>query len=85
MLLRKNFENLHTVMAILALFEQLSRRLCLKFVPLIMSASPNMNYTNVVIIKTFLKIASGVMHTPHLLSGFVPELVVKFHQFRKMI
>ena len=41
MLLRKSFENLHTVMAILVLFEQLSRKVCSYFWPLTLSASPN--------------------------------------------
>ena len=39
---RKIFENLHAVMAILVLFEQLSRKFCLKFLTLILSALPNM-------------------------------------------
>ena len=41
MLPRKNFENLHTVMAILVLFELFSGKYCLYFWPLILSASPN--------------------------------------------
>ena len=43
MLSRKFFENLHTVMAILVVFEQFSSKFCLYFWPLILSASPN-NY-----------------------------------------
>ena len=42
MLPRKNFENLHAVMAILVLFAQFSAKFCLKFLFLILSASPNM-------------------------------------------
>ena len=42
MLPRKIFENLHAVMAILVLFEKLSGKLCLKFLTLTLSASPNM-------------------------------------------
>ena len=42
MLPRKIFENLHTVMAILVLFEQFSGKFCLYFWPLILSDSPNM-------------------------------------------
>ena len=42
MLLRKIFENLHTVLAILALFEQFSGKVCSYFWPLTLSASPNM-------------------------------------------
>ena len=38
----ENFENLHTVMAILMLFEQFSGKFCSYFWPLILSASPNM-------------------------------------------
>ena len=41
MLLRKIFENLHTVTAILVLFELFSGKFCLYFWPLILSASPN--------------------------------------------
>ena len=39
---RKFFENLHTVVAILALFEQLLGKFCLTFLPLHISVSPNM-------------------------------------------
>ena len=42
MLPRKIFENLHTVMAILALFDQLLGKFCLNFLPLHLSISPNM-------------------------------------------
>ena len=42
MLPRKNFENLHTVVAILALFEQLLVKFCLNFLLLNLSVSPNM-------------------------------------------
>ena len=42
MLLRKIFENLHTAMAILALFVQFSSKVCSYFWPLPLSASPNM-------------------------------------------
>ena len=42
MLPRKIFENLHAVMAILMLFVKFSAKFCLKFLPLILSASPNM-------------------------------------------
>ena len=40
----KNFENLHTVglMAVLVLFEHISRKVSLYFWPLTFSASPNM-------------------------------------------
>ena len=41
MLPREIFENLHTAEAILVLFEQFSGKLCLKFLPLFLSASPN--------------------------------------------
>ena len=44
MLPRKNFENLHTVMAILVLFEQFSVKVCSYFCPLSLNASPNMVY-----------------------------------------
>ena len=44
MLLRKIFENLHTVKAILVLFEQFSGKVCSYFWPLSLSASPNMEY-----------------------------------------
>ena len=36
------FENLHTTVAILVLSEQFSDKFCLKFLTLILSASPNM-------------------------------------------
>ena len=39
---QKTFEYLHTVMAILVLFEQFSGKVCLYFWPLTLSASPNM-------------------------------------------
>ena len=42
MLPRKNFENLHTAVAILALFEQFLGKFCLNFLPLNLSVSPNM-------------------------------------------
>ena len=42
MLPRKNFENLHTVVVILALFEQLLVKFCLNFLLLNLSVSPNM-------------------------------------------
>ena len=42
MLPRKNFENLHAVMAILELSEELPRKFCLNFLTLILSTSPNM-------------------------------------------
>ena len=42
MLPRKIFENLHTVVAILELFEQFSGKVCLYFLALIMCVSPNM-------------------------------------------
>ena len=38
----KIFENLHTVMAILVLFEQFSDKVCSYFWPPTLSASPNM-------------------------------------------
>ena len=41
MLPRKNFENLHALMAILVLFEYFSGKFCLNFLTLILSASPN--------------------------------------------
>ena len=41
MLFRKIFKNLHTMMAILVLFEQFSGKVCSYFWPLILSASPN--------------------------------------------
>ena len=41
MLPRNIFENLHTVMAILVLFEQFFGKFCLYFWPVILSASPN--------------------------------------------
>ena len=44
MLLREIFENLHTVVAILVLFEQFLGKVCLNFLPLILSVSPNMNH-----------------------------------------
>ena len=42
MLPRKIFENLYTVVAILALFEQFLGKFCLNFLPLNLSISPNM-------------------------------------------
>ena len=42
MLPRKFFENLHTVVAILALFEQFLRKFCVNFLPLNLTVSPNM-------------------------------------------
>ena len=41
MLPRENFEILHAVMTILVLFEHFSSKLCLNFLTLILSASPN--------------------------------------------
>ena len=42
MLPRKIFENLHTVVAILVLFELVFGKFCLNFLPLNLSVSPNM-------------------------------------------
>ena len=42
MLPRKVFENLHTGVAILALFEQFLGKFCLNFLPLSLSVSQNM-------------------------------------------
>ena len=42
MLPRKNFENLHAVMAILELFKQFSGKFCFHFLALLLSTSPNM-------------------------------------------
>ena len=50
MLPRKNFENLHAVMAILVLFEQFSAKFCSNFLTLLLSASPNMMH----FVRTFL-------------------------------
>ena len=41
---RKIYENLHTVVAHLAFFEQFSGKFCLNFLPLNLSVSPNMMY-----------------------------------------
>ena len=57
MLPRKNFENLHAVMAILVLFEQFLGKFCLNFLTLILSASPNIMH----FVRTFSTMrASGV-------------------------
>ena len=42
MLPRNIFENLHTVVAIVALFEPFLGKFCLNFLPLNLSVSPNM-------------------------------------------
>ena len=42
MLFRKIFENIHAIVAILALFEQFLGKFCLNFLPLNLSVSPNM-------------------------------------------
>ena len=42
MLSRKKFENLHTIMAVLVLFEQISSKISSYFWPLTLSASSNM-------------------------------------------
>ena len=52
MLPRKIFENLHTAVAILALFEQCFGKFCLNFLPLILSVSPNMMH----FVRTFSNI-----------------------------
>ena len=41
MLPRKIFKNLHSVVAILVLFEQFLRKFCLNFLPINLSVSPN--------------------------------------------
>ena len=46
----KKFENLHTVTAILVLFEQFSGKFCFYIWPLILSALPNMVH----FVRTFL-------------------------------
>ena len=50
MLPRKLFENLHALMAVLVLFVKFSRKFCLYFLTLILSASPNMMH----FVRTFL-------------------------------
>ena len=50
MLPRKIFENLHTVVAILALFEQILGKFCLNVLPLNLSVSPNIMH----FVRTFL-------------------------------
>ena len=50
MLPRKIFENLHTVVAILVLFEQISGKFCLNFLPLILSVAPHLMHF---IVRTF--------------------------------
>ena len=54
MLPRKIFENLHTVMVILALFEQFSGKVCSYFWPLTLSALSNKMHfvTTVLIMRT---------------------------------
>ena len=47
---RKIFENLHTVVAILVLFEQFLGKFCLNFLPLNLSVAPNMMH----FVRTFL-------------------------------
>ena len=42
MLPRESFETLHAVMTILVLFQHFSGKLCLKFLTLNLSTSPNM-------------------------------------------
>ena len=42
MLPLKIFEDLHSIVAILALFEQFLRKFCLNFLPLNLNVSPNM-------------------------------------------
>ena len=44
MLPQKILKNLHTVVAILVLFEQFLRKFCLKFLPQNLSVSPNIMY-----------------------------------------
>ena len=44
MLPRKIFENLHTVVAILELFEQFLGKFCVNFLPINLSVSPNMHF-----------------------------------------
>ena len=50
MLPRKFFENLHTVVTILVLFEQVLGKICFKFFPLILSVAPIMMH----FVRTFL-------------------------------
>ena len=51
MLPQKNFENLHTVIVILALFKQFSGKVCSYFWPLTLSASSNiMHFVSTVLI-----------------------------------
>ena len=42
MFLRKIFENLHPVVAIVVLFEQFLGKFCVNFLPLNLNVSPNM-------------------------------------------
>ena len=62
MLPLKVFENLHTVVAILVLFEQFLRKFCLDFLPLNLSVSPNMMH----FVRTILIMRA--LDVRHLLS-----------------
>ena len=50
MLPQQIFENLHAVMAILVFFELFSGKICINFLTLILSASPNVMH----FVRTFL-------------------------------
>ena len=94
MLPRKIFENLHTVVAILVLFEQFLGKFCLNFLPLILNVSPNRCILfgdfrllskrfeimkKLYSSKTCLKMAGGGgMHLPHPPQRSAPDVKIFF-------
>ena len=71
MLPRKIFEILHTVMAILVLFEQFSGKFCLYFWSLILSASPNMmHFVRAVLIMRAKRLRHIVMKRFEIMAKF---------------
>ena len=73
MLPRKIFENLHSAVAIFALFEQFSGKFCLKLLPLNLSVSPNMMH----FVRTFSMTRALGVRLIVIEKG--PEIMEKLH------
>ena len=87
----KVFENLNTVMVILALLEQFLGKFCLNFLPLVLSASPSvMHFLHTFSIKayglllskrleTVGKLCSSKTFWKWLVRGCVPSPAPRYH------
>ena len=75
MLPRKIFESLHTVGAILVLFEQSLGKFCLKFLPLILSVAPYMMHV----------VRTGRLHFRLCMLGVRFIVIEKIRNYGKVV